>query len=81
MTVLNIIHILVSVLLVAVILLQVKGQGTGLFGAADNSFRTRRGLELQVFRFTIGLVVVFIILSIISASGWTAELLGLSPGG
>ena len=67
MTVLNIIQILVSILLVAIILLQVKGQGTGLFGAADNSFRTRRGLELQLFRFTIALIVVFLGLSIASA--------------
>ncbi len=65
---LNIVHIIVSVLLVGIILLQVKGQGTGLFGAADNSFRTRRGFELALFRFTIGLVVVFIALSIVSAS-------------
>ena len=67
MTVLNIIQILVSILLVIIILLQVKGQGTGLFGAADNSFRTRRGLELQLFRFTIALIVVFLGLSITSA--------------
>lgn len=67
-TALNIVHILVSVLLVAVILLQVKGQGTGLFGAAENSFRTRRGVELAMFRFTIVLIVIFIGLSIISAS-------------
>ena len=65
---LNIVHIFVSILLVTIILLQVKGQGTGLFGAADNSFRTRRGFELALFRFTIGLVVVFIALSIVSAS-------------
>ena len=64
----NIAHIFVSILLVTVILLQVKGQGTGLFGAADNSFRTRRGFELALFRFTIGLVVVFILLSMVSAS-------------
>ena len=67
MTVLNIVHIFVSILLAVVILMQVKGQGTGLFGAADNSFRTRRGLELQLFRFTIALIVVFIGLSIVSA--------------
>ena len=66
-SVLNIIQILVSILLVVVILLQVKGQGTGLFGAADSSFRTRRGLELQLFRFTIGLIVVFLVLSVVSA--------------
>ena len=67
MTVLNIIQILVAILLVVIILLQVEGQGTGLFGAADNSFRTRRGLELQMFRFTIALIVVFLGLSIASA--------------
>ena len=67
MTILNIVHIVVSILLVVVILMQIKGQGTGLFGAADNSFRTRRGLELQLFRFTIGLIVVFMALSVVSA--------------
>ena len=66
-TILNIVQIAVSILLVIVILVQVKGQGTGLFGAAESSFRTRRGLELQLFRFTIALIVVFIGLSIVSA--------------
>ena len=65
-TLVNILQILISFLLVAVILIQVKGQGTGLFGAAESSFRTRRGLELILFRFTILLVVVFIGLSIVS---------------
>ena len=67
LTVLNFVQIFVAILVVIIILLQVKGQGTGLFGAADNSFRTRRGLELQLFRFTIGLIVVFLGLSIASA--------------
>ena len=66
----NIIMIFVSLLLVAVILMQVKGQGTALFGAAESSFRTRRGIELALFRFTIALVGVFILVSIISASSW-----------
>ena len=69
-TAINIIMIFVSLLLVAVILLQVKGQGTALFGAAESSFRTRRGIELALFRFTIALVGVFILVSIISASSW-----------
>ncbi len=67
MTILSIVHIMISIMLVIVILLQVKGQGTGLFGAADNSFRTRRGIELALFRFTIGLIVVFLGLSVASA--------------
>jgi preprotein translocase subunit SecG len=69
-TAINIIMIFVSLLLVAVILMQVRGQGTALFGAAESSFRTRRGIELALFRFTIALVGVFILVSIISASSW-----------
>ena len=69
-TAINIIMIFVSLLLVAVILMQVKGQGTALFGAAESSFRTRRGIELALFRLTIALVGVFILVSIISASSW-----------
>jgi preprotein translocase subunit SecG len=66
-TTLNIIQILLSVILVLVILLQVKGQGTGLFGSAEGSFRTRRGLERTLFRFTIGLIFLFVAVSIASA--------------
>ena len=69
-TAINIIMIFISLLLIAVILLQVRGQGTALFGAAESSFRTRRGIELALFRFTIALVGVFILVSIISASSW-----------
>ena len=65
-TVLMTLQIFVSILLVGAVLLQVKGQGGGLFGSSDGSFRTRRGLELVLFRFTIFLVVVFITPSIIS---------------
>ncbi len=64
---LNVIHIIVSVTLVTAILLQVRGQGTGLFGSAEGSFRTRRGIEKTLFQFTILLILVFIILSIVSA--------------
>ena len=63
----NVIQIAVSVLLVVVILLQVRGQGTTLFGSAESSFRTRRGLEKTLFQFTVILVVIFIVVSIISA--------------
>ncbi len=63
---LNIIQIVVSIILIGVILIQVKGQGTGLFGSAEGSFRTRRGLEKTLFQFTIFMVVVFIGMSIIS---------------
>ena len=66
-TFINILMIVLSVVLVGVILMQVKGQGTALFGAAESSYRTRRGIELILFRFTIALVAVFIGVSIASA--------------
>ena len=68
MTSLNIIQILLSIVLIATILVQVRGQGTGLFGSAEGSFRTRRGVEKTLFQFTIVLIVVFILVSILSAS-------------
>ena len=68
--VLNIIQIVISVILVLVILAQVRGQGTGLFGSAEGSFRTRRGIEKTLFQFTIVLAVVFIVVSILIARGF-----------
>ena len=65
-TVVNILQIVVSLLFFAIILVRVRGQGSGLFGSAGGSFRTRRGLELTLFRFTIFLIIVFIGLSIVS---------------
>ena len=40
--------------------------GGGLFGAAEGSYRTRRGLEKALFQFTIFLTVVFLATSILS---------------
>ena len=66
-TFLKCIQIVLSGLVIVIILMQVKGQGSGLFGSGDSSFRTRRGIELTLFRFTILLIGAFIIVSIISA--------------
>jgi preprotein translocase subunit SecG len=63
---LNIAQILVSVVLVLIILSQVKESGSGLFGSAQSTVRTRRGLEKTLFQFTIALAVLFIVVSIIS---------------
>lgn len=66
-TAFNVIQILVSVSLALVILLQVKGGGLGgIFGQADSVYRTKRGLEKRLFQMTVGLAVVFVIVSIIS---------------
>jgi preprotein translocase subunit SecG len=51
--------ILVSIALIAIILLQAKGEGVG--GLQSGSFvRTRRGLEKQLFQLTIGLSVLWL---------------------
>ena len=67
MGVINTLQILISIVLVIVILLQVRETGTGLFGSAQASFRTRRGLEKTFFQFTIVLAFSFLVLSIVSA--------------
>ncbi len=63
---LNTIQIIVSVILIGIILIQVKGQGAGLFGSSEGSYRTRRGLEKTLFQFTIFMAVVFIAMSMVS---------------
>ena len=66
-TVLNIVQIVLSVTLILVILFQVRGGGLGgIFGQADTVFRTRRGIEKTLFQLTIGLMVIFIIIAIVS---------------
>jgi preprotein translocase subunit SecG len=61
-------QIIVSVVLILVLLVQVRGGGLGgIFGQADTTFRTRRGLEKTLFQFTIVLVVVFVVLAVLSA--------------
>ena len=65
-------QIIVAVVLILVLLLQVRGGGLGgIFGQADSTFRTRRGLEKTLFQFTIVLVLVFIVLAVLSAR-WKA---------
>ena len=59
--------ILVSIALIAVILLQVKGEGVG--GLQSSSFvRTRRGLEKTMFQLTIALSVLFLVISAVSVA-------------
>jgi preprotein translocase subunit SecG len=66
-TYLNIAMIIVSVALVLAIMLQSRGGGLGgIFGQPDSVYRTRRGIERTLFRFTIALAVIFILLAILS---------------
>ena len=55
-------EIIISIALIAVILLQVKGEGVG--GLQSGSFvRTRRGVEKTLFQLTIVLVIIFLVVS------------------
>ncbi len=57
--------ILISIALIAIILLQVKGEGVG--GLQSGSFvRTRRGMEKTLFQMTIILVVIWIVVAAVS---------------
>ena len=60
------VQIALAVILITVILVQVRGQGGGLFGSAESSYRTRRGIEKILFQATIVLIVLFLATSILS---------------
>ena len=63
---LTIAQMVLSVALVLVLLLQVRGGGLGgIFGQADTVYRTKRGVEKTLFQFTIILVVLFIAISLL----------------
>jgi preprotein translocase subunit SecG len=66
---LNIAQIILAVVLTIIILLQTKGSGfTGMFGGDSSSvYRTRRGLELRMFQFTIGLAVLFFLVALVNS--------------
>ena len=67
-TYLNIIQIIISITLMIIILIQVKGEGMGgVFGGDSGVARTRRGLERTLFNATIVLSAIFLLISFLSA--------------
>lgn len=65
-TLVNWIEIILAGLIIGVVLLQVKGTGAQLFGAAESSFRVRRGFERTLFRGTVVLAIVFAVTAVIA---------------
>lgn len=66
-----VVAIIISILLIVLILLQVKGSGLGdLLGGSNTGgiTRTRRGLEKTLFQITIGLGVAFLAIAILAVS-------------
>ena len=61
----QIVQIIVSLALIVTILLQAKGAGLGgIFGGEGGIYKSRRGVERTLFNVTIGLVVIFFIVSV-----------------
>lgn len=65
-TYLYIAQIIISVALIAVILLQVRSGGIGgVFGGTESAvYKTRRGVERTLFNITVGLSIVFFVITI-----------------
>ena len=58
-------QIIVSIALIIAILLQARGTGlSGTFGGDSAVYRSRRGIEKTLYRFTIAMVVLFVIFSV-----------------
>ena len=62
--------IITSIALIASVILQNKGVGLGSFAGNDSGsvFTARRGIEKTLFYVTIGLSVVFFILTLITVA-------------
>jgi preprotein translocase subunit SecG len=66
----RIVQIILCIAVIVFILLQVRGAGLGsAFGgsSAGSVFKTRRGVERLIFNLTIVFVVLFALVSVISA--------------
>ena len=60
-------QIIVSILLIVFILLQQRGSALGsAFGQEGGFYATRRGIQKKIFYLTVGLVVIFVSLSIVN---------------
>ncbi len=68
MDLLQLAQILMAVAVATAILLQARGTGLGAtFGGESTAYRSRRGIERTLFRLTIVLIVVFVLISVAGA--------------
>jgi preprotein translocase subunit SecG len=68
MDVLQVAQIVIAVAVSSSILLQARGTGlSSTFGGESTAYRSRRGLERTLFRMTVVLIVVYVLLSILGA--------------
>jgi preprotein translocase subunit SecG len=60
-------QIIISIGLIAAILLQARGTGlSGTFGGDSAVYRSRRGIERRLWQFTILLLALFVLFSLVS---------------
>jgi preprotein translocase subunit SecG len=60
-------QIIVSIALIFAILLQARGTGlSGTFGGDSAVYRSRRGIERRLWQFTIALLILFALFSLVS---------------
>ena len=61
-------QIIIAIAVATSILLQARGTGlSSTFGGESTAYRSRRGLERTLFRLTIILIVVFVVISLVGA--------------
>ncbi len=65
----HVIQIIISVTIIGLVLLQTKGAGLGgIFGGDGGVYRTKRGVEKTLYQATIGLAVIFFVISLVSVT-------------
>lgn len=73
MDLLQVAQIVIAVAVSASILLQARGTGlSSTFGGESTAYRSRRGLERTLFRLTIVLIVVYVVISLVGARSASA---------
>ena len=73
MELLQVAQIVIAVAVGSSILLQARGTGlSSTFGGESTAYRSRRGLERTLFRLTVVLIVVYVIISILGARSASA---------
>lgn len=64
---LNIVQIILSIVLIALVILQGKGGSLSrMFGGEGGVYKTRRGLEKTLYNLTIAVIVAFFVFSLLS---------------
>ncbi len=63
----QVVQIIISLVIIGLVLLQAKGSGLGsIFGGDAGVYRTRRGVEKSLHQLTIGLSLIFFVISLVA---------------